>query len=123
MKLEGVNCALDMRASENLPPWTRPVKVNNMPILALLDTGCTKSIVQPRCVKKGDHLPWTIPYTTTSSQKAHFPAAKIKVQLDGGKSVEMVVGVSKHLTVEMLMGHDIPRFPKNLREALDAEIQ
>ena len=81
-----------MRASENLPPWTHPVKVNNMPILALLDTGCTKSIVHPRCVKKEDHLPWTIPYTTASSQKAHFPAAKITVQLDGGKSVEMSVG-------------------------------
>ena len=92
VKLEGENCALDMRASENLPPWTRPVKVNNMPILALLDTGCTKSIVHPRCVKKGDHLPWTIPYTTASSQKAHFPAAKITVQLDGEKSVEIVVG-------------------------------
>ena len=81
-----------------------------MQILALLDTGCTKSIVHPRCVKQGDHLPWTIPYTTASSQKAHFPAAKITVQLDGGKSVEMAVGVSKHLTVDMLMGHDIPGF-------------
>ena len=85
MKLGGMNCTLDMRASENLPAWTRTVKVNNMPILALLDTGCTKSIVYPRCVKKGYHLPWTIPYTTASSQKAHFPAAKITVQLDGGK--------------------------------------
>ena len=47
VKLERANCALDMRASENLPPWTRLVKVNNMPILALLDTGCTKSIVHP----------------------------------------------------------------------------
>ena len=85
MKLEGANCALDMRASENLSAWTRAVKVNNMSILALLDTGCTMSIVHLRCVKKGDHLPWTIPYTTASSQKAHFPAAKITVQLDGGK--------------------------------------
>ena len=35
----------------------------------------------------------------------------------------MVVGVSKHLTVDMLMGHDIPEFQKHLREALDAESQ
>ena len=76
VKLKGVNCALVMRASENLPAWTCPVKANNVPILVLLDTGCTKSIVHPRCVKKGDHLPWTIPYTTSSSQKAHFPAGK-----------------------------------------------
>ena len=35
----------------------------------------------------------------------------------------MAVGVSKHLTVDMLMGHDIPGFQKHLREALDAESQ
>ena len=31
VKLEGANCALDMQASDNLPPWSHPVKVNNMP--------------------------------------------------------------------------------------------
>ena len=31
--------------------------------------------------------------------------------------------MSKHLTVDMVMGHDIPGFQKHLREALDAKIQ
>ena len=37
--------------------------------------------------------------------------------------MEMAVGVSKHITADMLMGHDIPGFQKHLREALDAVSQ
>ena len=33
----------------------------------------------------------------------------------------MAVGMSKHLTFDMLMGHDIPGFQKHLREDMDAE--
>ena len=35
----------------------------------------------------------------------------------------MAIGVSKHLTVGMLMGHDIPGSQKHLGQALDAESQ
>ena len=50
----------------------------------------------------------------------HFPAAKVTLTIDG-KSYDIAVGVSEHLTVDMLMGHDVPHFKKYLREALKEE--
>ena len=50
----------------------------------------------------------------------HFPAAKVILTIKG-KSYDIAVGVSEHLTVDMLMGHDGPYFKKYLREALKEE--
>ena len=93
VKLEGSNLAVAHMATKNLPRWTHPVKINNRPVLALLDTGCTKSMVHPRCVQESDHLPWKIPYKTASSTKTYFPAARVTLQIEG-KDTELVVGVS-----------------------------
>lgn len=119
VKIEKGNCALTMR--KDLPEWTRRVTINDQPIDALLDTGCTKSIVHPRCICKGDYLPWKIAYNTASSTRAHFPAARVTLQVDGNEKVELAVGVSNHLTCDMLLGHDVPSFKKYLREALDPD--
>lgn len=35
--------------------------------------------------------------------------------------MELAVGVSQHITVDMLMGPDIPHFKRYLREALEAD--
>ena len=90
------------------------------PVLGLIDTGCTKSVVHPRCVKPKDYLSWKIQYCTASSRKVHFPAAKITLTIEG-KSYDIAVGVSVHLTVDMLMEHDVPNFKKYLRKALKEE--
>ena len=71
-------------------------------MLGLIDTGCTKSVVHPRCVKPEDYLSWKILYCTASSRKVHFPAAKVTLTIEG-KSYDIAVGVSEHLTVHMLM--------------------
>ena len=89
-------------------------------MLGLINTGCTKSVVHPRCVKPKDYLSWKIPYCTASSRKVHFPAAKVTLTIEG-KSYDIAAGVSEHLTVDMLMGHDVPHFKKYLREALKEE--
>ena len=69
-----VNLVVARMKAKNLPRWTHPVKINNRPVLALLDTGCTKSMVHPRYVQESDHLPWKIPYKTAGSTKTYFPA-------------------------------------------------
>ena len=103
-----------------MPKWTRPVKINGSLVLGLIDTGCTKSVVHPRCVKPKDYLSWKIPYCTASSRNVHFLAAKVTLTIEG-KSYDIAVGASEHLRVDMLMGHDVPHFKKYLREALKEE--
>ena len=49
-----------------------------------------------------------------------FPAAKVTLTIEG-KSYDIAVGVSEHLTVDMLMGHDVPHVKKYLREVLKEE--
>ena len=70
---------------------------------AILDTGCTKTIVHPRCVTEEDYLGWSIPYNTASERKTHFPATSVTLEIDG-KTTAIAVGVSKHITEDMLMG-------------------
>ena len=109
-----------VRDQDHFPKWTKPVKINGSPVLGLINTGCTKSVVDPRCAKPKDYLSWKIPYCTASSRKVHFPATKVTLTIEG-KSYAIAVGVSEHLTVNMLMGHDVPNFKKYLREALKDE--
>ena len=85
-----------------------------------LDTGCTKMIIHPRCVTEEDYLGWSIPYNTASARKTHFPAASVIPEIEG-KTTTIAVGVSKHITEDMLMGTDIPHFRHYLMKALDVE--
>ena len=89
-------------------------------MLGLIDTGCTKSVVHPRCVEPKGSLSWKIPYCTASLREVHFPAAKFLLTIEG-KSYDVAAGVSEYLTVDILMGHVFPRFKKYLREALKEE--
>ena len=45
---------------------------------ALLDTGCTKTLVHLWCVKEEDYLGWNIPYHMASNQDI-FPSCKCTV--------------------------------------------
>ena len=74
-----------------LPKWMRPVKINGSPVLGLIDRGCTKSVVHPRCEKPKDYLSWKTPYCTASSWKVHFPAAKFPLTIEM-KSYDIAVG-------------------------------
>ena len=71
-------------------------------------------------MKPKDYLSWEIPYCTASSRTMHFPAAKVTLTIER-KSYDIAVRVSEHLTVDMLMGHDVPHFKKCLSEALKEE--
>ena len=103
-----------------MPEWTKKVKINGKMVKAILDAGCTKTIVHPRCVTEEDYLGCSIPYNTASERKTHFPAASVTLEIDG-KTTTIAVGVSKHITEDMLMGRDIPHFRHYLKKALDVE--
>ena len=67
-----------------------------------------------------EYLGWKIPYKTASATKTWFPAAKVALQIDG-KMMDLAVGVTQHIEVDMLLGQDIPHFRKLLKEALEVE--
>ena len=48
------------------------VHLNGHEVEALLDTGCTKALVCPWCVKEEDYLGWDIPYHTASNQEIYI---------------------------------------------------
>ena len=55
--MEGVNCCMVKGKYESLPTWTKPVEINGISVITLLDTGCTKSMVHPRCIQQSGYLP------------------------------------------------------------------
>ena len=71
--------------------------------------------MHPRCVAEKDYLGWTIPYSTASERKTYFPAGSVMLEVEG-KSTCIAVGVSKHMTEDMLMGRDIPHFRQYLKK-------
>ena len=96
------------------------VKINGKEMKALLDTGCTKTLVHPRCIYESDYLGWNIPYNTASEKRTHFPVASVTLEVEG-RITTMAVGVSEHISEDMLMCRDIPHFGKCLRKVLDVE--
>ena len=103
-----------------MPEWTKTVKIDGKVVKTLLNTGSTKTIVQPRCVTEEDYLGWSIPYNTASKRKTHFKAASLTLEIEG-KTTTIAGGVSKHITEDMLMGRTIPHFRHYLKKALDVE--
>ena len=121
MKVENAKCSLLKVPREmQMPEWTKTVKINGKVVKALLDTGCTKTIIHPRCVTEEDYLGWSIPYNTASKRKTHFPATSVNLEIEG-KTTTIIVGASKRITEDMLMGRDIPHFRHYLKKALDVE--
>ena len=68
------------------------------------------------CVAEKDFLGWTIPYSMASEWETYFPAASVMLEVEG-KSTCIAVGVSKHITEDMLMGRDIPHFRQYLKKS------
>ena len=121
VKVENAKCSLVIpKRKPKMPNWTKTVRINGHEITALLDTEYTKTIVHPWCVAEKDFLRWIIPYSMASKRKTYFPAASVMLEVEG-KSTYIAVGVSKHITEDMLMGRDISHFRQCLKKALSEE--
>ena len=73
--MEDAKCS--MVAPQAPPEWMKTLKINGHTITALLDTGCTKSLVHPKYVEETDY----IPYHTASNKGTYFPAARVTMEL------------------------------------------
>ena len=64
VKMDQANCGIQLTSKKHLPDWTKNVKINGQSMKALLDTGCTKSLVHPKCVQEKHYLGYQIHYQT-----------------------------------------------------------
>ena len=71
-------------------------------------------------MQESEYLLWKILYTTASTEKSWYPAVEITLEIER-MEVDLAVGVSPHIQVDVLMGHNVPHFHKYLREALEKE--
>ena len=97
-------------------------KINGRKASLWLDTRCTQSLVHPRCISWEQRLSWEIPYSMASAREVWFPAARETMQV-GQTIQELTVGVSPHLTVDMLIGRDMPQLTKWVAEKPPEEIE
>ena len=56
-------------------------------------------------------------YTMASTKKVWFPATRIALNIDY-HTYKLAVGLLSSLTVDMLLGQDVPKFRTLLKEAL-----
>ena len=89
VKLEKAKCS--MVATTAPPKWTKTVQINKE-MEALLDTGCTNTLIHPRFMGEGDYLGWNISYHTASDRKTYFPAASVQLEVEG-RTTKILVGV------------------------------
>ena len=80
VKLEEAKCGLQYHQGRESPEWVKTVRINGEAVKALLDTGCTKTLVHPRCVRKDNYLGWSISYNTASKSQVSFPAANVQLE-------------------------------------------
>ena len=120
MKLEEAKCGLQYHKGRESPEWVKRVRINGEAVKTLLDTGCTKTLVPPRCIRKDDYLGWSISYNTASKSQVSFPAANVQLEVDGGVVI-LPVGVSEHIGQDMLMGKDVPHFRQLIKKELERE--
>ena len=96
------------------------MKINGKEMKALLNIGCTKTLVQPRCIYRSDYLGWNILYNTASEKRTHFPAICVTLEVEG-KITTMAVRISEHISEDMMIDRDIPHFRQYLWKVLDVE--
>ena len=94
-KVEDAKCSLlNVPREMQIPEWTKTVKINGKVVKSHLDTGCTKTIVHPRCVTKEDYLGWSILYNTASEGKTHFTAASVTLEIEGKTTPSLWVSLN-----------------------------
>ena len=118
MKLEEAKCGLQYHKGRESPEWVKRVQINGEAVKTLLDTGCTKTLVHPRCIRKDDYLGWSISYNTASKSQVSFSAANVQLEVDGGEVI-LPVGVSEHIGQDMLMGKHVPHFRQLIKKELE----
>ena len=122
MKIEHAQVTKETQTQPLENPWIRKGKINGQKASLLLDTSCTRSPVHPRCISREQRVGWEIPYSTASAREVWSPAARLTLQVRQTKQV-LTVGVSPHLTVDMLIGRNMPQLTKLVAENPPEEVE
>ena len=79
-------------------------EVNQKPVVMLIDSGCTKTIVNGKFVGPDQYLGETMSVVTVSGETIVVPLAKVSARLlSGGQAVGLTVGVLDRLPVDVLL--------------------
>lgn len=93
------------------------VQLNGKRLTALLDTGCSQSLVQPQLVpselcSKGE----TVPVICVHGHEEHAPTAEVYIEAKG-RVYRMKVGVAPELPYPILLGTDLPVLYELIQES------
>ena len=122
MKIERAQFTKETQTLPLENPWIRKEKIHGRKASLWLHTGYTRALVHPRCISWEQRLGWEISYSTTNARKVWFLAARVTLQVGQTKQV-LTVGMSPHLTVDMLIGRDLPQLTKWVAEKHPEEIE
>ncbi|XP_034276698.1 uncharacterized protein LOC117667457 [Pantherophis guttatus] len=90
--------------------------VNGQPLKALLDTGCSHSLIKSAHVSSQMYIPnQQLLVLGADGESRPHAVAKVPVEV-GGRAFSLQVGVNPTLPYDMILGQDLP----NLRELLEA---
>ena len=89
---------------ENHPGWVVEAKVNGQMKKALVDTGCSKTLVKEL---EGERLPEIAVIRCIHGDVKEYATTMAEVEVDGLKR-DMEVGIVPGMTREMLLGRDWP---------------
>ena len=91
---------------------TAPVRVNGKIAIALLDTGCTQTLLQPHLVEKRDFVPGgKLRVLCVNGDEHEYPGAEVYLEVRG-QIYQMTVVVVEGLSHSGVIGQDILILPE-----------
>ncbi len=95
------------------PGPSRMVKLDGIPVKALLDSGSSVTLVQPTLVRPRTEQKSELPLTCVHGDTRYVPARTVWISAEPG-TWDVEVGIVRDLPVPMLLGRDWPGFEKLL---------
>lgn len=86
---------------------TISVLLNGKPLMALVDTGCTRTLVQSQYIAKESWTGETVTVCCVHGDKSELPTAEVYLEVNK-QSFLMNVGVTTDLPYPVLLGTDMP---------------
>ncbi len=95
------------------PGPSRMVKLDGIPVKALLDSGSSVTLVQPTLVRPRPEQKSELPLTCVHGDTLYVPARTVRISTEPG-TWDVEVGIVRDLSGPMHLGRDWPGFEKLL---------
>ncbi|KAL2083735.1 hypothetical protein ACEWY4_021508 [Coilia grayii] len=94
---------------------TMPIAINGESVTALLDSGSTRTLVQPHLVERRDTIPGRkLKVLCVNGDEHEYPVADVYLDIQG-QTYEVTVGVVERLSHPVVIGQDIVVLPELLQ--------